>query len=59
MSKDTPGSEWSARLAETPALDEQRAPAGARSEPVPLLHPCRASSNALTARIHALRQLAG
>jgi hypothetical protein len=40
----------------TAPSDQQRASAFARSEPVPLLHPWKASSAALTARIHATGQ---
>jgi hypothetical protein len=42
-----------------PASNEFRASAGARSEPVALLHQYRGSSNALTARIQATHQCAG
>jgi hypothetical protein len=35
------------------AVDEDQAPRGARSETLPLLHPCEGSSNGLTAPIHA------
>src|SRR5512133_3961614 len=38
----------------TAAMDELRAYAGERSEPVPLLHPWTSSSDGLTTRIHAL-----
>ena len=39
--------------ARRPTLVEVQASGGARSEPVPLLHPRKGSSDALTARIHA------
>jgi hypothetical protein len=38
--------------------DEEEAPGGARSEPVPLLHSSKSRGDALTARIHATRHSA-
>src|SRR5215213_5179407 len=40
-------------LRAAPAWDDLRASAGARSQPVRLLHPWKGSSDSLTARIHA------
>jgi hypothetical protein len=37
---------------ETPGMDEVQASAGARSEALPLLHPCKGSGNGLTAHLH-------
>src|SRR5918999_911771 len=42
-----------------PAPDEERAPAGARSERSPLLHPWQRSSEHLTAPMHAFERCAG